>query len=187
MKTLFVSLVVISLAFFFGCQENSITDPVSNETAMKVQKDSFDSHFHGSLRIERAMRDPYPIMNSFYIINGQVDYDIRIPHTDPMLSSYKQFANIHLVINAELEYVCTVCSPSPQDDLSGFLSEASDDIVVLVANGVSLLEKTYTIQGRNDGMMLKFTFMITNSSVELSAMWLALPTTDIEAIQLNHY
>ncbi len=32
MKTLFVSLVAFFFAFFIGCQENSITDPVMNDT-----------------------------------------------------------------------------------------------------------------------------------------------------------
>jgi hypothetical protein len=164
---------------FSGCCENNITDPVT--TVDKEQLGTTDTYFQGIIRLDGVLDDPYPIGNSFYRIFGQIKYEQQNILYDPALISFTRFANVHLVANAELQYVCTVCSPSPEDELSGFLSEVSDDRVALAGNSVSLLEKTYTILGREDGMMLKFKFAVTFNGVELCAMWLALPETDVIA------
>lgn len=173
-------LIAAAIISFSGCQENDITGPVN--TIDKDQLDTGDSYYQGIIRLDGVLDDPYPIGNSFYRIFGQIEYDQQNIFSDPALISSTRFANIHLVANAEMQYVCTVCSSSPEDELSGFLSEISDDRVALAGNSVSLLEKTYTIQGRDDGMMLKFRFAVTFNGIELSAMWLALPETDVIAI-----
>ena len=52
---------------------------------------------------------------------------------------------------------------------------------------MSLLEKTFTIQGRDDGMVLKVRFSVSNDRIELNAMWLALPNANAVATEINHY
>ena len=187
-RTSFVKIILLFLAncliaatiiSFSGCQENDVTDPVS--PIYKDQLGTGDTYYQGIIRLDGILNDPYPIGNSFYRIFGQIEYDQQNIFSDPALISSTRLANIHLVTDAELQYVCTVCSPSPEDELSGFLSEVSDDRVTIASNSVSLLEKTYTIQGRDDGMMLKFRFAVTFNGVELSAMWLALPEAAVLA------
>lgn len=174
MKNLFVSLVVASVLFVIGCQENSITDPIANEQVDKVQTGTPGPYIHGFIRLESALRDPYPIGNSFYLINGQIEYEQRTVYLDPMLPTSQRYASLYFTTDADFRYFCTVCSPSPEDELVGFIADVSEDYVPLGGNFVSLLEKTFTIQGRDDGMILKVRFLVTSSGVELSAMWLAL-------------
>ncbi|MCW8804171.1 MAG: hypothetical protein OQK57_07220, partial [Ignavibacteriaceae bacterium] len=89
--------------------------------------------------------------------------------------------------DADFRYLCTVCPPSEEDNLAGFISDVSEELVPIGGNYVSLLEKTFTIQGRGDGMVLKVRFLVTSSGTELSAMWLALPNTSAVATDIIHY
>jgi hypothetical protein len=174
MKNLFISLVTAAVLFVIGCQENSITDPLATEPVDKVQAGTPDTYLHGFISLEGALKDPYPIGNSFYLINGQIEYEQRTVYADPMLSTSQRHASLYFTTDAEFRYLCTVCPPSAEDDLAGFISDVSEEFVPIGGNYVSLLEKTYTIQGRDDGMTLKVRFLVTSGGVELSAMWLAL-------------
>lgn len=187
MKNLILSLLAASVLFVIGCQENPITDPIADQPVEKPQVGIPDTYLHGSIRLQSALKDPYPIMNSYYIINGTIDYDYRIFFADPMPPAPQRYASIYMTIEADFRYLCTVCTPSPEDDLAGFISEVSEELVPLGGNYVSLLEKTYTISGRNDGMVLKARFAVTDSDISLSAMWLALPNANELATDINHY
>jgi len=180
MKKLLFSLVAAVL-FVIGCQENSITDPVSSESVNKEQVGTSDTYLHDFISLEGALNDPYPIGNSFYLINGQIEYELRTVYIDPMLPTAQRYASLYFTTNADLQYFCTVCSPSPEDELTGFIADVSEDYVPLGGNFVSLLEKTFTIQGREDGMVLKCRFLVTTSGMELSAMWLALQGDNVVA------
>jgi hypothetical protein len=181
MKILFVSLVVATVLFVLGCQENSITDPLANKPIEKVQPGTSNTYIHGFIHLNGALNDPYPIGNSFYMISGQIEYEQRTVYVDPMLPTSQRHASLYLTTDAEFKYQCTVCPPSEEDDLAGFISDVSEELVPIGGNYVSLLEKTYTIQGRDDGMILKVRFLVTSGGVELSAMWLALSNENVVA------
>jgi hypothetical protein len=196
-KNLIISVVKVILLFFAGClvaaiiisfagcQENDLTSPI--DSIDKKQSGTSDTYFRGIIKLDGLLLDPNPIGNSFYRIFGQIEFEQQNILFDPTMISPQRFANIHLVANAEFQYVCTVCEPSPEDELSGFLSNVSDDKVTLKSNSVSLLEKSFRIQDRDDGMMLKIKFAVTYNGIELNAMWLALPNTNVEATEINHY
>ena len=187
MKNLIISLFTASVLFVSGCQENSITDPTENQSVDKVKSESPGTYFHGVIPLESVLDDPYPIGNSFYRISGQIEYDIRMIYGDPILNVGKRYLSVNLEANADLQYVCTVCQPSVNDELYGSISEVSEAYVPLGGNTVSLLEKTFTIQGRDDGMVLKVRFSVSNDRIELNAMWLALPNANAVATEINHY
>lgn len=176
-------LIAATIISFSGCQENDITGPASSIN--KDQLGTADTYFQGIMRLDGILNDPNPIGNSFYKIFGEIEYDQQKVRSDLTEISSTHFADVHLVINAEFQYLCTVCSPSPEDELSGFLLATSNDRIAIANNSVSLLEKTYTIKGRDDGMMLKIQFAVSFNGVELSAMWLALPQrTDAAAVNI---
>jgi hypothetical protein len=187
MKNLFVSLVAASVLLVIGCQENSITDPIAAEPVNKVQDETPDTYFHGIISLEGVLSDPHHIGNSFYRISGQLEYDYRIFYMDPIPPVAQRYASLYFEANADLQYFCTVCQYSELDNLAGYISEVSEDYVALGGNYVTLLEKTFTIQGRDDKMVLKARFLVTNNRVELSAMWLALPNANVVATEINHY
>ena len=170
MKNLFISLVAVSVLLVIGCQENSITDPVSNKSVNKDQ--SPGPYQHGFITLEGALSDPYPIGNSFYIISGQIEFEHRLVSPN--------YVSLHLLTNASLQYLCTVCSPSEDDVCGEFISTDSEDYL-FIAGSFTMLEKSFTIQGREDGMNLKCRFLVTSGGIELNAMWLALPDNNVVA------
>ncbi|MBK9097736.1 MAG: hypothetical protein IPM14_06315 [bacterium] len=186
MKNLIVSLMIISLTFIVGCHENSITNPVTNENAKKYDNKSDDTYLHETIRLEGALRDPYPVMNSFYIVKGQIDYDLRVFRTERSSPAQQFYASIYLTTEAEFRYLCTVCSSSPEDSVVGFISNISEELVPLSGSSISFLEKAYTISGRQDGMVLIIRFTVTNYRVELNTMWLALADKRIKTKALNY-
>ncbi len=187
MKNLFISLVTVLVLLVIGCQENSITEPIANESTNKAQAESPDTYFHGIIPLEGLLNDPYRVGNSHYRISGQIDYDFRILYLDPIPSAPQRCASIYFEVNADLSYFCTLYPFSPEDNLSGFITDVSEDLVPLGGNVVSLLEKTFAIQGRDDGMVLKARFAVTNDRIELNAMWLALPNANAVATEIKHY
>jgi len=180
MKYVIISLVVVAL-FVIGCQENSITDPVVNEQIEKNQTGASDTYFQGSITLNTILNDPYPIGNSFYRLNGKIDYELRMIYADPIAPTAQRHISVYFQIDADLRYFCTVCLPNELDELSGFVSEVSESYVPVGGNTVSLLEKTFRIQGREDGMVLKAKFSVSNDRIEINTMWLALPKIYTEA------
>ena len=177
MKTLIFNLVAVLVLFVLGCQENSVTDPLLTESADKIQLD--DNYKHGTIDLQRMLKDPRPIGNSFYRVLGQIEY--RISSGNAETNSEEHNLSVRLSVDADLQYFCSVCSPSYEDDLAGFLSEVSVENVAVAGNSVTLLEKTYRIEGRDDGMLLKFRFFVTTGEMKLSAVWLALENQSVNA------
>jgi len=187
MKNLILSLAAASVLFVIGCQENSITDPIANQPVEKEQIGTTDTYLQGTIRLEGALNDPYPIGNSFYRISGQIDFEQRTLFMDPMLPSAQRYASLYFITEASLWYVCTLMQPSELDNLDGFISNVSEDLVPLAGSAVSMLEKSFIIQGREDGMVLRARFLVTSSGCELSTMWLELRSDNVKATDINHY
>lgn len=171
MKKLLFSLSVFYVLFVIGCQENPITDPRTNESVSKDQGPG--PYQHGFIPLEGMLIDPYAVMNSFYIISGEIEYEHRLVSPN--------YVSLQFITNANFKYFCTVCSPSEQNLFAGFISDYSEEYLLLTDNSV-VLEKSFPIQNREDGMMLKCRFLVTESSIELNAMWLALQGDDVVAI-----
>ncbi len=177
MKNLFILLIIFSF-FMIGCQENSITDPVTNDDANKILFGDPEEILQGVIQLDRVLNDPYPIGNSFYKIIGQLNYTFRKIDLNSDALSEKPHNILHLQIDADMHYICTVCQPSPEDNLAGYLSEEDDSYVEFVENTTFILHKTYCICGREDKMELHLQLTVSEKEVELNKMWLALPNED---------
>ena len=164
MKKLFLTTVVFSVLFIIGCQENSITDPVTVELTNKVQPGP--TH-QGTITLERMLTNPYPVMNSYYMVNGAIEFEhsLEVLNTVPAVQQYS--ASIKLAISAGLTYLCTVCGENNDEPPAGFISSQSNDTVTFAENDRYILEKSYQIQGREDGMVLVCRFFITTKDVRL--------------------
>jgi hypothetical protein len=97
----------------------------------------------------------------------------------------KPHDNLHLQIDADMQYICTVCQPSPEDNLAGYLSDEDDSYVEFGENTTFILEKTYFISGREDKMELHLQLAVSEKEIEINKMWLAL--SDEDAIHTNTY
>lgn len=187
MKNLFILSVAVSMLLVIGCHEDSITEPIANEPVDKIQSDIPEPYISGIIPLEGVLNDPHHIGNSFYRISGQIEYDYRIIYVDPILPVAQRHASLYFETNADLQYFCTVCAYSELDNLAGYIADVSEDYVALGGNYVTLLEKTFSIHGCSDKMILKARFLVANNRVELSALWLALPVATTEATEINHY
>jgi hypothetical protein len=187
MKNLFSSLVIAAILTAIGCQENTITDPIKNDSVDKVNPGTHDTYIQGKIPINATLNDPYPVGNSFYRISGQIAYDLRILYVDPPPSAPQQYISVHMQIDADLVNICTVCPPSNEDELSGFISETSEELVPMDVSQVSIIdnviENSYLAQGREDRMTLKIRFFIDHKRVQINAMWLALPNSITDATE----
>ena len=175
MKKLFLTLVTFSLLFVIGCQENSITDPITSEPTNKVQQS--DQSSQGTITLDRMLTNPYPVMNSYFLVNGLIEYEHTLIFLDPILPNPQYLVSLDLSVTADLTNFCTVCDPPDEDTVAGSISiESSDEIFFNPwEDDISLLEKSIPIHGREDGMILKCNFYVTTNGVELNEMWLELP------------
>jgi len=175
MKKLFLTLVTFSILFVIGCQENSITDPVTVEPTNKVQQT--DPSHQGTITLERMLRDPYPVMNSYFIINGVIEYEHKMVYLDPIPPNPQYVVSLNLSVTAAFKYFCTVCDPQASDFSAGTISNKSNDEISISIweDEIFLLEKSFPIQGREDGMVLVCKFFVTANGIGLDEMWLVLP------------
>lgn len=184
MKIFFVNFVIIAVLVLIGCQENQITDPVFNETTNKDQNQ--ESYSENIISLKGMLNDPHPVGNSFFNINGQAQYKTALLNSNPMLPLSQRQYSVQLNVNADFRYFCSVCPPSEEDNLAGFIATNTDDLVPVTEHFYSEFEKSFKIDGREDGMVLKCKFFITTRTLELSAMWLALEDDQTKPQLINN-
>ena len=173
MKKLIGTLVVFSVLFLIGCQENSITDPFVTESANKTQF-SDPTYHQGVIILEGMLTDPRPIMNSYFVISGQIEYEHTLEYFDPIPNAPQYCIYLNLSIDAELTYFCTVCSPATSETHEGSISGETEAVIYDSGSNSYLLEKSFQVQGRDDRMKFVCRFLVTSDSIELDAMWLEL-------------
>jgi hypothetical protein len=184
MKKLLFSFVVFTVLLFIGCQENSITDPVSNNTNLNLatseqsflDKDIISS-YPGVIKLEGTLFDPSHYFNNYAAISGFVRYSLdkvildRIPEDTPI--------KVRLYVNAELKE-----DPSGQYSKSLFVNGASEDYVYKSApnDPVYYLEKSFSV--KKNPLNLVFKFQVDEKSLTLISMRLVkrseLPIPDPE-------
>jgi hypothetical protein len=183
MKTIIVTLIVFTALIFFGCQENMLTEPISSEDFSKVNNSN--SVINGLIKLERLMNDPHHVGNSFYSVRGQIEYEHRMLVPLPMLPVSRYYVSLKLSTNAEIRYFCSLNQGFAEEQPAGYLTEISEEYIPLNERFMGLLEKSFTIEGREDGMMLKCRFFVTSRGIELSAVWLALENQSVTATLNN--
>jgi hypothetical protein len=178
MKKLFLTSVVFSV-LFIGCQENSITDPIANIDQKEVNKSDDPSVHQGTITLEAMLADPNPVMNSYYIVSGEIQYQHSLVLLDPIPPNPQYSVDLNFSVTADFTDFCTVCEPQSSDFSGGTISIETNDNVFVSVDGIYLLEKSFPIQGREDGMFLVCRFLVTTDGVGLNEMWLELPDTQI--------
>jgi hypothetical protein len=160
MKKLFAFLVVFFLAFFIGCQENSITDPVAlDENAAKNQPPTNVNS--GVIELNERINDPRPTdhFNCFDVL-GQVKYEHSLAYAGPRI-----YVKLNLKTNAELK--------EPFSDLDQLWTvEGESQDFILMTNvkdrPPTTITKTYSVQGRDDGMKLVIKFAVSMKDIRLN-------------------
>lgn len=177
MKKLLFSLAVFSAILIVGCQENSIVDP----NAVPVNKTS-DSPTYGTIQLNASLDNPYRVFNSYFEVDGQISYQIRIHDVDPVPPSPQQVITLDLDVNADLSSICTVCEPPVNQLPAGIISTETNDVLNTSGDSRFSITKTFRVQKRNDTMVLKCTFFVTANDITLDAVWLELEDQSLAGV-----
>jgi hypothetical protein len=101
MKILFISLVAFLFAFFVGCQENSITDPVTDQSIPNVDKD-VNSYYSEVIKLDGLLFDPsHPISHPYANIDGTVRYRVDKFKIDRIVAK-----KVGLLVNTSIHGGC---------------------------------------------------------------------------------
>jgi len=182
MKNLLLTLAVLFGLLLIGCQENSIVDPLQDTQLLKTDDPSLTT---GTIVLEGVLQDPHPVMNSYYIISGEIQYQHTLEILDPIPPNPQYIIYLDLSVSANFTYLCTVCVPQFDEVSAGTILFESNDGFYVPEEGIYMLEKTFPIQGRIDGMVLKCSFLVTTDGIGLNEMWLEINEGTPEINNLN--
>jgi hypothetical protein len=165
MKKLFLTLVSCFVLFALGCQENSITEPLTSEVA---EKDNFqeDTYNHGFIKLDGMLADPSRPLNCCLEIRGVIEYEHGLVFPDYEQQSSSYYVSLKLAIEAEL------FDPYSPTDPIWPISETSIDKIDVQPEQVHSLIKHFKLQDRGDNMFLVCKFIVTSEDVRLDGMWL---------------
>ena len=162
MKNLLLTLVTFSVLLLIGCQENSITDPVSSESVQKVQTTG-ETVISGSIPLEGILLVPGGFQ-TYYSIRGQINYTHELVLLDPAPPAPQYYIDLDLTVRAVLT----------DEGYNTFtISSTSQDNIYVSEDGIYILEKSFPVLGRTDGMVLVCRFLVTTDGIGLNAKWLA--------------
>ena len=169
MKKIFLATVAFSVLLLIGCQENSITDPIQDPGLQKTDDPSVHT---GTITLEGILELPNQ-PNSYLSISGQIAYVHRIEFVDPIPPAPQYYVSLSLHVNAELS------DPYSENNQDLTISSESQNVIYVSEEGIYLLEKSFTVRGRKDGLILLCRFLVSTDGVGLNEMWLVLPETNI--------
>ena len=103
MKNLFLTIAVFSVLFLIGCQENSITDPISTELVNKDQI-SAGTLTSGTIPLEGLLVVP-GMGQTYYFIEGVINYTHELVMQDPIPPAQQYNVHLNLSVSADLNNV----------------------------------------------------------------------------------
>jgi Tfp pilus tip-associated adhesin PilY1 len=129
-----------------------------------------------AIPLSGVLRDPDATEDPFIEIRGQVVSSLNCePSTNHTL------VDVGLTMKAEIKPLLT-------DSVKWRLSGKSVDrinVCDVSEEGTAVLDKSYPVEGRGDGLQLHLKFQITPSRIELAAVWFDHCTTAQRSNQTN--
>lgn len=175
MKTLFVCLVTFLFALIIGCQESSITEPVSNDTEFNPgvdQPNTLDkdliSNYPGVIKLQGMLHDPSHFFNSFVNIKGTVRY--RLDKISADKRPPRDAIKVQLHVNAELK------GGNQGYDHPWTVKNSSSDVVYKYSGNQSVyfLEKSFRVCKTSCPLNLVLRFQVDERELSLVSMNLEL-------------
>jgi hypothetical protein len=164
MKKALLAFVIFSSLYLIGCDENSITDPVSSQSINKVEHKNTEV-FRGIIPLDRNLVLPN-LDHNYYHINGSIRYTEELLNFDPKVSASNKNVELDILLDAKL----TDTSVSDhQENTWGISSESKDEFYVS-EEGIYVLEKSYRVPGRTDLLILDCKFIVTTDGVGLNSI-----------------
>ncbi len=174
MKKLLISFVIFSALFIIGCQENSITDPVSTESINKNQTTG-RTITSGVIPLEGILVVPGGFQ-SYYSLEGQINYTHALVLLDPIPFVPQYYINLNLSVRADL---------TDESNHSFRIASKSEDNIYVFEYSRYLVVKSFPVMGRNDGLNLVCSFIVTTGGIVLYAKWLGIGSDISTQYDLN--
>jgi hypothetical protein len=169
MKKMMLSLVIFLFLLLIGCQENSMTNPVSAESLNKANLNHLNTE-QGTIKLDQKLADPYRVKD-YFLLSGEIKYTDELLIKNPRVTATGYDVKTDISVDATLK---NISSSFGESNTWKILSE-SQDLVYVTANGRYVLEKYYPVLGRTDKMELDCKFEITTDGVRLISVNLITP------------
>jgi len=155
-----IAMVLIA-SLVSGCGNYSFRYPSVSKASLQIS--SLKGAQCNAIPLYGVLRDPDATDDPFIEIRGQVVCSLNCES-----STSKTLVDVGLATKAEFK-------PFLVDSSVWKLSGTSVDKINLRdvgEEGAAVLNKSYLVEGRNDGLQLHLKFQITQARIELTAMWL---------------
>ena len=174
MKKVLFSLFIFSVLLLVGCQENSMTNPVSSESLNKTDL-THGTTSQSTITLDQKLANPGIEGNTDFIVNGKIDYTESIfpQNVTPLVSTLAP--GIDVMTNISVDAILKSVSLSNVGQNGWKILSDSRDQVFVSANGSSVLVKSFPVPGRTDRLKLVFTFTVTVNGIRLDSVILDSP------------
>jgi len=176
MKKILLTLVAISVLFVLGCQESTITDPLSTElpetqgvTNVTADKNlPQDYKDYPDVIVFQRVLNLGNSPNTYFIVGGTIEANHNIQNLDADPLNGESRVTVGLAIDAVMKGM--ECGSK-----CGFIKEKTKNTVYLAKGETTPLVKYYKVKGRKDGMLLACEFKVTLDGVAQQGLWITFP------------
>jgi hypothetical protein len=176
MKNLILFLAFFAVILVAGCSENSVTDPVWVDTANKDQNRDISNN-QGTIPLKDILVFPGSF-TSYYYVEGNIYFKQELILAETVPPRY--YVSLDIAIKAILSNI------DLPDEKGWEITGESKDVFYVSEDGIYLLEKSFPVSNRRDGMKLVCRFLVTTDGVGLNSVSLAVTEEDgIHAINKN--
>ncbi len=177
MKKVLFSVFISSVLFFVGCQENSVTNPVSSESLSKADINQ-GNVFQGTIVLDQQLINPIIKGNPDFRILGKIEYTESIfSHGVPQITvnGSTTAPSVGIGLDFSINATISAISSTSIGQNEWKISSSSKDQVFVNQNGSTILVKTFPLIGRSDDLSLVCTFTVTEKGVRLDSVILNSP------------
>jgi hypothetical protein len=162
MKTLFVSLVTLSFAFFVGCQ-SSVTDPMDPNNANNISKDAARC-VPGIIKLDATILNEQPTDAGEYSVSGWIKYNLE--STPAPEGTPSTLVKVSMTMNADFSNEADNQSPWK-------VKSTSTEIVYAPSSGTAFttFNKTYKLVNvKGHQLEIKPKFKVNASSLAVESI-----------------
>lgn len=168
MKNLFLSLALLFLIVFTACQENSITNPITNENVGK-DINYYNNLSSNTIKLNTSLLDPSQNPNISFQIIGTIEYGVSSNIGNQISANNAYNTIVKMRISAKL-YPNAIIDKSACPTTPGYciFKETVDNLNIdLLGQRENKLVKRYEITGCLNRICLQATFAVTTTKVIL--------------------
>ena len=172
MKNLIFAFALFLAAFFNACQENSITDPITDNNFEK-NSSYYTNLNNGKIKLDEELTDPSQSPGSPYNIFGAIEYGIS--HVGSQVSAEQYYNTIvKMKIDAILKPLALIDKSSNYPGSYLVIQKTTEDFLNISMTGARefKLTKKYEVTGSNHHLNLVCTFAVTSNRLILKEMYL---------------